>query len=301
MYFKSYKVLWTAFITLFTPYLFASTLETGTLPAQWASWEEDCENMPDHEIHPYNEDFYIIRQSGCLSFEKPFMYLIFGSEKAILFDTGAEADSSIAEDVFSIIKEWSEQQNKDVELIVTHTHSHPDHIAGDRQFKNIENVVFVRPSRSATKEFFGITEWPTQIVEYDLGDRVIDIIPIPGHDVNSIAVYDRKTGILLTGDSLLPGNVYVSYGLDLFTESTLRMVNFTKDKPVTHILGAHINSTVIPFTSYLIGTKHQPDEHQLQLGRAHLLEQLEALKSMEGKLKAIKLRDFTMCKIYPDC
>ena len=39
----------------------------------------------------------------------------------------------------------------------------------------------------------------------DLGDRIIDVIPIPGHDVLSLAYYDRQTGILLTGDGLYPG------------------------------------------------------------------------------------------------
>lgn len=60
------------------------------------------------------------------------------------------------------------------------------------------------------KPFFGIAHWPEEIVPYDLGGRVLDIISIPGHDVNSIAVYDRQTGVLLTGDSLYPGRVYVN-------------------------------------------------------------------------------------------
>ena len=35
------------------------------------------------------------------------------------------------------------------------------------------------------------------------------MIPIPGHDVASIALYDRVTGNFMTGDSLYPGRLYV--------------------------------------------------------------------------------------------
>lgn len=37
----------------------------------------------------YNEDFHIIRESGCIHFEKPFLYLIFGQNEALLEDMGA--------------------------------------------------------------------------------------------------------------------------------------------------------------------------------------------------------------------
>ena len=40
-------------------------------------------------VHEYNDDFYIIRESGCVHYEKPFLYLIFGEDKAMLMDTGA--------------------------------------------------------------------------------------------------------------------------------------------------------------------------------------------------------------------
>jgi hypothetical protein len=30
--------------------------------------------VPEFHVHRYNEDFYIIRQSGCSHYEKPFLY-----------------------------------------------------------------------------------------------------------------------------------------------------------------------------------------------------------------------------------
>ena len=62
---------------------------------------------------------------------------------------------------------------------------------------------------AGTQEFFGIRKWPEDIGQIDLGGRVIDVIPIPGHDTLSIALYDRQTGILFSGDSLYPGRVFV--------------------------------------------------------------------------------------------
>ena len=59
-------------------------------------------------------------------------------------------------------------------------------------------------SSTAVASFFGISAWPTEIVEYDLGGRIIDVIPIPGHQSAHIALYDRQTGLLLTGDTLYP-------------------------------------------------------------------------------------------------
>ena len=62
--------------------------------------------------------------------------------------------------------------------------------------------------------------------DIDLGDRVIDVIPIPGHEKSSIALYDRQTGVLLTGDTLYPGRLYVpAADFATFVESVQRLVD----------------------------------------------------------------------------
>ena len=53
-------------------------------------------------------------------------------------------------------------------------------------------------------------------------------------------------------------------------------IRFTRDKPVAHILGAHVENSRTPYVDYPEGTRHQPGEHALELGRAHLLELNEA-------------------------
>ena len=45
--------------------------------------------VPDWQIQQYNEDLFIFRESGCTDYEKPFLYLFFGTERALLEDTGS--------------------------------------------------------------------------------------------------------------------------------------------------------------------------------------------------------------------
>ncbi|HEV2691146.1 MAG TPA: hypothetical protein VGV35_21465, partial [Bryobacteraceae bacterium] len=63
-------------------------VRTGTFPAQWITGGPDCAAVPPWQVHAYNEDFYILRESGCTNYEKPFLYLLFGNDKALLEDTG---------------------------------------------------------------------------------------------------------------------------------------------------------------------------------------------------------------------
>ena len=56
-------------------------LTPGSLPDSWLTGGPDCVSVPDWQVHAYNDDFYILRESGCLDAEKPFLYLMFGSDK----------------------------------------------------------------------------------------------------------------------------------------------------------------------------------------------------------------------------
>jgi hydroxyacylglutathione hydrolase len=155
--------------------------------------------------------------------------------------------------------------------------------SGDSQFTGRANTTFVAASPEALTAFFGLKGWPDTPASYTLGGRAIDIIPIPGHEPASIALYDRRTGLLLTGDTLYPGRLYVRDG-PAFAASVQRLVAFTRDKPIAHILGAHIENTRTPYLDYPEGTTYQPDEHALELGRAHLLELNEAVMEMRGPI-----------------
>src|SRR5205807_2545368 len=126
-----------------------------------------------------------------------------------------------------------------VPLIVIHSHGHGDHTASDPQFQGLANVQFIAATPGEIQKATGIAAWPTEAGKIDLGNRVIDVIPIPGHNDASIALYDRSTGNLLTGDSLYPGRLYVPEAqIPVYAASARRLAEFVKDPshPVAHVL-----------------------------------------------------------------
>lgn len=269
-------------------------LEPGTIPDRWITGGPECNAAsPKWQVHPYNSDLYIIRESGCTNYEKPFLYLFFGKEKAMLQDTGA-GETDVYNIVTKTIAEWCKRNGREsIPLIVTHSHAHGDHVSGDKQFQNKPNITFIPLKQDEIAKAFNIAKWPEAKGSIDLGDRVLDVLAIPGHQPLSLAFYDRKTGILLTGDTVYPGRLYVT-DFPAFIHSIQRLVDFTKDKPVAHVLGCHIEEAAQPFLDYPVGTKYQPEEHALALTHAHLLEINEVLKAMGPNLKRYAARDWTL-------
>jgi hydroxyacylglutathione hydrolase len=271
------------------------TLQTGTLPLRWLTGGPNCVALPDWQVHEYNEDFYILRESGCVHFEKPFLYLIFGQDKALLEDTGA-GQVHTAPFVIDLIAKWATRKNRPpVPLIVIHSHGHGDHTAGDAQFQNLSDVEFIAATPAAVQKAAAIATWPSGLGQIDLGRRIIDVIPIPGHHEASIALYDRVTGNLLTGDSLYPGRLYVpERDIPIYSASAQRLADFVATRPIAHVLGTHVEQARTPYVDYPRGTVYQPDEHSLELTRAHVLELNDDFRRMNGSLEAVASPDFTI-------
>ena len=278
------------FLFLFALTLTAQpTLEPGTLPAKWITGGPNCLEIPDWQVHQYNPTFFILRESGCTNYEKPFLYLILGKDRALLVDTGAGPVDTAAFTLKLIAK---------LPLMVVHSHAHGDHIAGDKGFAGFPDVTLIPAAVDAEQKAFGIANWPDGLGSIDLGDRIIDVIAIPGHQAAHVAYYDRKTGILLTGDHLYPGRLYIA-DFPAYVASTRRLVEFTESHPVAHILGCHIEQSSTPFVDYPTGTSYQPHEHSLELGRAHLLELMGALDALHGTPAKVFLRDLTIYPVPP--
>lgn len=271
----------------------AQDVERGRLPEHWATGGPNCLEKPGWEIHEYNASVYVLRESGCTHYEKPFLYLFFGKSRALLVDTGAGVSNSA-----DIVTKLIADKQAAVDLVVSHSHGHGDHVAGDAGFAGKPRVTVITATVEAEKKAFGIANWPDEAGSIDLGDRVIDVLPIPGHEPAHLAYYDRRTGLLLTGDHLYPGRLYIT-DFPAYLESTRRLVRFTQDKTVTHILGNHIEQSLTPYLDYPVGTKYQPEEHSLELGRAHLLELLDGLERQTGEPRKVAYRDFTIVPRKP--
>jgi len=273
------------------------SIQRGVLPEHWATGGPRCMEMPEWQVHEFNPDLYILRQSGCTDFEKPFLYLVFGKDKALLLDTGSR-NGNLAPTLQNTIHRWLKRNSRNsIPLLVVHTHEHSDHVAGDGSLQALNDpaipITLIPAKVEANMSLYHIAHWPEDLGSVDLGDRVIDAIPIPGHSAASIALYDRKTAILFSGDTLYPGRLYV-HSFSEYVASVDRLVRFTNGKPIAQILGNHIEQTRTPFLDYPEGTLYQPDEHELQLSRGSLLELQDALTSLRGHPARLALRDFTI-------
>ena len=280
----------------------AAEVRAGSLPLAWSTGGPKCMEMPEWQIHEYNPDFYLLRQSGCTDFEKPFVFLLFGSGRALLLDTGSR-HGNLAPALRLTIHRWLLRTHRSaIPLIVVHTHAHSDHIAGDAELQALKDsdipITYVAPTLEATQKFYGIAHWPDDVGSVDLGNRVIDVLAIPGHEATGVALYDRQTGIFFTGDSVYPGRLYIR-DFAAYLASTERMIRFTEGKPVAHILGNHIEQTRTPFLDYPVGTLYQPEEHALELARGVLFEIQMGLQAMHGSPQRVAYRDFSLWPTGP--
>ena len=263
----------------------------GDLSQPWLTGGPNCVTVPDWQVHEYNEDFYILRESGCVDAEKPFLYLIFGDKEALLEDTGvgrrmpdgtrgeAIPTASVIQDIMA---KWAARKHHaPVSLVVIHSHGHSDHTAADGQFQAMPGVQFIAATPDAVQKATGIAKWPTDLGEIDLGNRILDVIPIPGHEAASIALYDRLTGNLLTGDSLYPGRLYVRENqIPTYAASADRLLDFARTHPIAHVLGTHIEEGGQPYYDYPKGSTYAPKEHALELSRAHIFELADAFHKL---------------------
>ncbi len=91
-------------------------VEQGDLPSTWITGGPNCLTVPAWQIQDYNPNFYILRESGCTNYEKPFLYLIFGRDRALLVDTGAGA-SDAAVVTQKLIAGWLKTQLAQIDCV----------------------------------------------------------------------------------------------------------------------------------------------------------------------------------------
>ncbi|MFA6804304.1 MAG: MBL fold metallo-hydrolase [Candidatus Methanomethylophilaceae archaeon] len=146
------------------------------------------------------------------------MYVVIGSEKTALIDTGTgfQADASIAS-----LKKVLDGRPLDYVFI---THRHYDHVGGlGRIIKEFSPVVFAGeadavPLRQGDSEStmgtkFGGKIEPMDVTglkdgeKFQMGGHNLIVIDTPGHTAGSISLYDEITGALFTGDTVFVDGV----------------------------------------------------------------------------------------------
>lgn len=267
---------------------------------------------PDLQVHRYNDHTIIMRQNKAVHYEAPFLFLLFGNQRALLLDTGSTKSPDyfpLRATVDALMEEWLDlhdkkgpsdgDDNKDTvayELIVAHTHLHRDHYEGDAQFEGRPNTRMVEKTLPGTQTFYGFADWPHDVPTFDLGGRSLSIIATPGHEDAEVTIYDPYSQILFTGDLVLPGRLYVR-NWDDFEASVDRLVEFCKVHAVSHLVGCHIEMSKYPKIDYLIRTTYQPHERALPMTVQQLDQVQAAVKEINGKQGHHIYDDFHI--VYP--
>jgi glyoxylase-like metal-dependent hydrolase (beta-lactamase superfamily II) len=245
---------------MFGPLLFLATIICPFTNAL-ADPEKFCEQLPRSaysgfeksnistdwfEVYEVEADVWAIYEP--FQWQEVISYLIIGSDSALLFDTGNGID-----DIRAIV-----DQLTDKPVQVLNSHSHFDHIGGNYQFKEIlspSTNFSVANSRGNDSQQIkmevsaealckglpaGVTKENHHIEPYsitaqvkdgdiiDLGGRNLEVLHIPGHTDDSIALLDRDSGLLWTGDSFYEGPIWLFFpetDLAAYEASLARLVS----------------------------------------------------------------------------
>src|SRR5262249_1626621 len=228
------------------------------LNVHWIHGSPNCATNTDPplQVHAFDDDTYVWRQTRWANFEAPFLSLLFGTARALLLDTGAEPRPGqqlpIRDTVQGIISQWLARHGQpSIELVVAHSHGHGDHTFGDAQFHGQPHTKVVPPNVAGVRSFFGLADWPNRLATFDPRARPERSRPVPGQEAAHIAVYAPKTGGVRSGDPFSPGFLSVR-DWKAYRHSIDRLAAFANGHPVRFFLGAHIemtNTKQVPYQS----------------------------------------------------
>ncbi len=144
------------------------------------------------EISKINDNTWIITEGGVRFF------LLQGTEKALLIDSGMFTDN--ARDIAESLTD------RPVSLL--NTHADRDHIGSIGQFEEF----YMHPDEEENyrQSGKGGTILPVREGDIlDLGGRKLEIIHIPGHTPGSIGILDIDARVLISGDPVQDGAIYM--------------------------------------------------------------------------------------------
>lgn len=147
-----------------------------------------------YEVIQIDNDTWRIEDENRVRF-----FLLKGTQKALLIDAGMQVTNAreIAEKLTSL----------PIELIITH--ADPDHIRSHGEFE----WFYMHPSEASN--FYNSQKQSGTFVPVedgqmlDLGERPLRIIALPGHTPGSIAILDYSRRVLISGDPIQDGTIFM--------------------------------------------------------------------------------------------
>jgi glyoxylase-like metal-dependent hydrolase (beta-lactamase superfamily II) len=202
---------------------------------------EWCKNLPrlgykSLEQIPLNDPWFEVYKIAPATFaiyephqaEEVISYLIVGTKQALLFDTGMGIGN-----IKAIVARLTSRP-----IVVLNSHTHDDHVGGNWQFPFIYGMdtAYTRASAKGSREDaqaeitkdqlcgalpknfdpakYSTKPWKIFLpvhngFKVNLGGRTLEIIATPGHTPDSISLIDRANGLLFTGDTFYPGEIWL--------------------------------------------------------------------------------------------
>jgi glyoxylase-like metal-dependent hydrolase (beta-lactamase superfamily II) len=224
----------------------------------WNAFPKVLESQGWFEVYEIRPGLFAIYEPG--QFEEVISYLVTGTEKALLFDTGLGIG-----DMRSVVAELTE-----LEPIVVNSHTHYDHVGGNHQFEAVygtgteytmsnakgrrhedvaefvgEGWIWKKTPEGFDRDRyeskpFAIAKTIVDGEEIDLGGRKLEVLLTPGHAPDALCLLDRETRLLFTGDTFYPAALYAHLsGSDftLYRKTAQRLAELRGD--VDFVLPAH--------------------------------------------------------------
>ncbi|AXI08546.1 MBL fold metallo-hydrolase [Oceanobacillus sp. 143] len=206
-----------------------------------------------------DETTFAISEYG--HWEKVHSFLLIGTNKAALIDTGLGIDN---------IKRITDQLT-DLPIIVLTTHVHTDHIGSHGEFTEIyvheaesdwlingieglsleqirinigRDITKATPASFNSDTFTPFQGEPTGLLvdgdKIDIGNRLLEIIHTPGHSPGHCCIYEKGRRYLFTGDLLyLETPIYAFYPTTDPEELVNSLERIAKIENVKTVYGSH--------------------------------------------------------------
>ena len=201
-------------------------------------------------------------------------WLILGTTRALLFDTGMGMRP-----LQPVVAQLTT-----LPVTVLNSHTHLDHVGGNAEFTDVRAIEhpFTRRNMSGkthtqvaaevspealcgnTAVGFDTAAYRTRPWTsagalrggdtFNLGGRTIDVIAVPGHTPDAIALHDRAAGLLWTGDTFYAGPIWLfmpETDLDAHLASITQLAALAPS--LTRVLPAH--NTVVAAPSMLVSVR----------------------------------------------
>jgi glyoxylase-like metal-dependent hydrolase (beta-lactamase superfamily II) len=233
---------------------------TPQLPPAYSRFQKLSVSEDWFEVYEIASNLFVFYEPR--HYEGTIVNLVIGQEKAALIDTGCGIG-----DLHQAVAEVTDKS-----VIVINTHTHLDHLGGNRQFDEI--AMFDHPLSRRVAELgvshqvlqaeilaeglvvkpwprsfdpdglalppFKVSHWLSDGDRIDLGGRDLEVIHTPGEAADHICLLDRAERILFCGDILLQGPVWTHLEGGSLTDliaSYRKLMNYFDD--FDHLMPGH--------------------------------------------------------------